>query len=207
MHTSTSRSVGVVRGLVIAALSTAALSGCAALGGTPAPLDTFELTAPAVTAQGPQRSRIQVLVAEPLALKALDSENVVVRPSANAVEYLSGAQWVDRLPRVVQARLAETLQATGRLGGVGRPGEGLAIDYQLVTEIRSFEVRVDGARRAQVELFVKLLNDRNGTVRASRGFVGQAPIAGEGNAAFITALDRAFGQVAGEITSWALATL
>src|SRR5690606_12789198 len=148
-----------------------------------------------------------VLVAEPSALKVLDSENIVIRPSAGTVEFLGGAQWADRLPRIVQARLVETLQGTGRLGGVGKPGEGLAIDYQVVTEVRAFDVRVDGAARAEVRLHVKLLNDRNGVVRAEKTFAATAAVSGSGNAAYVAALDRAFAQATREIVGWTLATL
>ncbi|TIX36993.1 MAG: ABC transporter, partial [Mesorhizobium sp.] len=99
----------------------------------------------------------------------------------------------DRLPMIVQARLAETFQRSGSFTGVGKPGEGLAIDYQVIVEIRSFEVRVDGGEHAEVELFVRLLNDRNGEVRASKTFSAIAPVSGGGNQAYVGALDAAFG--------------
>ena len=179
------------------------LSGCALLpGGAPTPLDTFELSAPQLQSKA-RRSRIQILVAEPSALKALDGQNIVIKPSPATIQFLRGAQWADRLPRIVQARLAETFQRSGGFGGVGKPGEGLAIDYQILAEIRSFEVRVDGGGRANVEIFVKLLNDRNGTVRASRNFEASAPLSRDGNEAYVAALDQAFGQVAAEILEWA----
>ena len=199
----------VASGLRACALSAVLLvAGCAALpGGGPAPLDTYDLTAAAPQVSGPRRARTQVLVAEPSALKVLDGENIVIRPTAGSVEFLGGAQWADRLPRIVQARLVETLQATGRLGGVGRPGEGLAIDYQIVTEIRAFEIRADGAPRAEIRFYVKLLNDRNGVVRAARAFEATAPVAGSGNSAYVAALDRAYGQIAGEVVGWALAAM
>jgi cholesterol transport system auxiliary component len=188
-------------------LAAVLLPGCAALpGGGPAPLDTYDLTLRTAEASGPRRSRTQVLVAEPTALKVLDGENLVVRPSAGSIEFLGGAQWADRLPRIVQSRLVEALQATGRLGGVGKPGEGLAIDYQVVTEIRAFEIRLDGGARAEVELYVKVLNDRNGVVRAARSFRATAPVSGTGNAAYVAGLDRAFSQVAGEVVNWSLGT-
>lgn len=198
-------------GLVTLMLCAVVLSGCAALpGGGPAPLDTYDLSVANVDSVTSRRSRTQILVAEPAALKALDGENIVIRPSTASVEFLKGAQWSDRLPRVVQARLVEAFQNTGRLGGVGKPGEGLAIDYQIVTEIRAFEVRVDGASRAEVALYVKLLNDRNGVVRASREFTASAPLAGSGgtgNAAYVAALDRAFMQVQREVVGWVLGSL
>ena len=78
----------------------------------------------------------------------------------------------------------------------------MAIDYQVIVEIRAFEVRVDGSARAEVELFVRLLNDRNGVVRAEKTFTATAPVAGEGNDAYVGALDSAFGQAAVEIVDW-----
>jgi cholesterol transport system auxiliary component len=183
-----------------------ALQGCSGFpfGSTPQ-LDTFELTRAAPTAEAPRRSRTQVLIAEPTALQALDGQNIVIKTTPAAIEYLSGAQWSDRLPKIVQARLAEAFQATGQLGGVGRPGEGLAIDYQIVTDVRAFEVRVDGTPRASVELFVRVLNDRNGTVRASRSFSTELPLGGAaGNDAYVRALDAAFAQLVSEIVPWAI---
>lgn len=179
----------------------ALLPGCALLpGGGPAPLDTFELSAPA--AEAGSRRRTQVLITEPSALKALDGQNIVIRPAPNVIEYLKGAQWADRLPRIVQARLAETFQRSGAFGGVGKPGEGLAIDYQIIVEIREFAIRAGSGQTADVELFVRLLNDRNGVVRASRTFVASSPVSGTGNDAYVAALDRAFGKAASEIVGW-----
>lgn len=184
------------------------LSGCAALPGFgPAPLDTFDLSTPAAQTSGRHLSRTQVLIAEPTALKTLDGQNIVIRRSAGSIEYLSGAQWADRLPEIIQARLAETFQQTGRLGGVGKPGEGLAIDYQVVTDIRAFNIRIGNPTVAEMELFVRVLNDRNGVVRASRTFKAAVPVQGSGNDAFVAALDAAFGQVASEITEWSISVM
>ncbi|TPK72947.1 ABC transporter [Mesorhizobium sp. B2-3-3] len=183
------------------ALLALALASCAALpGGGPAPLDTFELSAPSVEAHG--HSRRQILIAQPSALKALDSQNIVIKPSDRSIQYLKGAQWADRLPLIVQARLAETFQRSGSFAGVGKPGEGLAIDYQVIVEIRSFEVRVEGGEHAEVDLFVRILNDRNGEVRASKSFTATAPVSGRGNSAYVSALDSAFGDAAKQIVRW-----
>ncbi|ESY13923.1 MULTISPECIES: ABC-type transport auxiliary lipoprotein family protein [unclassified Mesorhizobium] len=186
------RSAAVLLGLTLA--------GCAALGGKPAPLDTFELSAPSIDAHG--HSRRQILIAQPSALKALDSQNIVIKPSDRSIQYLKGAQWADRLPLIVQARLAETFQRSGSFAGVGKPGEGLAIDYQVIVEIRSFEVRVNGGEHAEVNLFVRILNDRNGEVRASKSFTASAPVSGSGNPAYVNALDSAFGEAAKDIVGW-----
>jgi cholesterol transport system auxiliary component len=189
-----------------ALLAVLLLSGCALLGGgDPEPLDTYELTAPA-PARAPRRPGTQILVAEPTAIKALDSESIVIKPSPATIQYLSGAQWADRLPRIVQARLVEAFQSSGRIG-VGKPGEGLAIDYQIIIDIRSFEIRLDGTDRAEIELFVRILNDRNGVVRTARLFTATVAVGAGGNGAFVAALDRAFGIAAAEIVEWTVSQI
>ncbi len=196
------------RNTVLGMIVAAALSGCALLpGGGPAPLDTFELTTPQIAARSASRSRIQVMVAEPTALKSLDSQNIVITPSSGSIAFLKGAQWSDRLPRIIQARLAEALQRSGGFGGVGKPGEGLAIDYQIILEIRSFDVSLAGGEGANVGIFVRILNDRNGVVRAARLFEASSPLTGRSNAEYVAALDRAFGRVASDITDWVNTTI
>ena len=185
--------------LVLAA-SAMSLSGC--LGGS-ADKDTFSLSAvPQV--MGPSAKNRQILIPEPTALKALDSEQVVIRISGVEIQYLSKARWSDRLPKMVQAKLVEAFEKTGRLGGVGKPGEGLAIDFQIVTDIRAFQVETNGATHANIEISAKLLNDRNGTVRSQKVFSASVPVSGSDNRSYVAALDAAFGQVTGEIVAWTL---
>ncbi len=179
------------------------LAGC----GGGAKNDTFDLSvSPAPVTQARALKGRQLLVAEPTALKALDSENIVVRLSNSEVQYLANSQWSDRLPRMVQSKLVEAFQDTGRLGGVGRPGQGLAIDYQVVTDIRAFEVDTKN-NVANIEMSVQLLNDRNGTVRAQDVFRASARVSGSGNANFVKALDSAFAAASREIVAWTLKAL
>jgi len=103
--------------------------------------------------------------------------------------------------------MVDELQATGRLGGVGRPGDGLAIDFQIVSDIRAFEVRVYGQRRATIEMSVRILNDRNGVVRASRVFQVEVPVASPGNDAYIAALDAAHRELASQLVPWVLGAI
>jgi cholesterol transport system auxiliary component len=193
---------GVRRLATALVLATAAMSLAGCLGGS-ADKDTFSLSAmPEVT--GPSAKNRQILVPEPTALKALDSEQVVIRLSGVEIQYLSKARWSDRLPKMVQAKLVEAFENTGRLGGVGKPGEGLAIDFQVVTDIRAFQVETNGATHARIEISAKLLNDRNGTVRSQQVFTASVPVSGSDNRAYVAALDAAFAQVTGEIVAWTL---
>ncbi|WP_284758204.1 ABC-type transport auxiliary lipoprotein family protein [Agrobacterium sp. fls2-241-TYG-188a] len=189
--------------LVVLPVMAGLLTGC---GGS-AKNDTFDLSvsSPQVS-QAPSLKSRQLLIADPTALKALDSENIVVRLSGSEVQYLANSQWSDKLPRMVQSKLVEAFEDTGKLGGVGRPGQGLAIDYQVVTDIRAFEV--DTTKNiAYIEISVKLLNDKNGTVRAQEVFRSSARVSGSGNANLVKALDNAFASSSREIVNWTLRSL
>jgi cholesterol transport system auxiliary component len=174
------------------------LAGCgtALTGANPPALDTVTLRSNAGETAF-RASKRQILVAEPKTLKVFDSQSVVVSTGGAKLEYLGGVQWADRLPGLVQAKLAETLQDAGARTGL--PGQGLAIDYQLITEIRDFSIAVGGADVARVVIHAKLLNDRTGNVMASRLFEAEAAAAA---GAYPESLNAAFGVVSADIATW-----
>lgn len=193
-------------GNCVAVLLGLAVTGCAMLpGGGPAPVDAYDLSAPAVSKAGQRRARMQLLVPEPSAIKVLDGQNIVVKTPDGGIQFLGGGRWADRLPRIVQARLADLLQRSGRFGGVGTPGEGLAIDYQVLTDLQAFEIRTGKRDEARVALFVRLLDDRTGVVRAARNFDASAPVTGSSDRAYAAALDRAFSAAMGDLAEWTAA--
>ncbi|SJZ87284.1 ABC-type transport auxiliary lipoprotein family protein [Consotaella salsifontis] len=193
----------MVRPTVIVALSLA-LGACAVLSPAPTPPDTYEISSPKAVTATARASRTQILIAEPTALRTLDGDKIVVKTSPYTVEYLADSQWSDRLTHMVQLRTMQAFENSGRVGAVGVPGQGLAIDYQVVMEIRRFEIAVYEGNRAVVEISVKALNDRNGTVRGTRIFTASQPVAGSSNADRIAALDKAFDEVSSEIVAWTL---
>ena len=187
---------------IILPLTAALLAGC----GTTAKNDTYDLSAASVDGSGPSAKNKQILIADPTALKALNSDQIVIRVSPSEIQYLSRSQWSDTLPRMVQAKLVEAFENSGKLGGVGKPGQGLAIDYQVVSDIRSFEIDASSGNKAVVEISVKILNDRNGTVRAQQVFRATAAAGGD-NAGFVKGLDRAFTAVSDQIVGWTLKSI
>ena len=178
------------------------LSSC----GTAAKNDTFDLSA-TVSGDGPAAKSRQILIPQPTTLSALDSNQILVRLPGSEIQYLSKSQWGDKLPRMVQAKLVEAFDDTHKLGGVGVPGQGLAIDYQVVTDIRSFEVETNSHSTAVVEISAKILNDRAGTVKAQKVFRKVVPISGAANTDFVKALNVAFAGVASDIVDWTLHSL
>lgn len=179
------------------------LAGC----GAGASNDTYDLASVRVAPPARAVAKRQLLIATPTALKMLDSDMIVVRVSGTEVQYLAKSQWGDKLPLMVQSKLVDAFDGTGKLGGVGKPGQGLAIDYQLISDIKTFEIQTTGGRHANVAISVKLLNDRNGTVIAQKLFSASVPTKGEDNQAMVNALSQAFGNVTAEIVNWTLGTI
>ena len=179
------------------------LAGCASKG----PEALYGLTAPreiGLTTGGGSR---QVLVPQPSALQALDTVSIAVVDQGPVYTYFPKAAWSDTLPKVVQAKIIETLENTGRLRGVGRPGEGLLIDYQLQTNLRAFELRIDGQDRAVVEIQARLVNDRNGQTRANRLFRAEVPSSGATVDQAVASMNAAVDEVLKELAKWVLSQI
>ncbi len=180
------------------------MAGCAST----TPLDTFSLSTAPQMQLAQKRKNVQILVPTPAALKALDSENIVVHNMPGSITYLKGAQWGDRLTNLVQARLVQAFENSNAIGGVGRPGDGLAINYQVQVDLRDFGINASSSpQTAKVELAVRVLNDKTGEVRATRVFSASAPVSGAGNNAYVRALDAGFSDVTKQIVSWVVSVI
>ena len=143
----------------------------------------------------------QLLIPVPSASAALDSTRIAARPTDSEYAYLPGAVWSDTLPKLLQARLTETFQNTGRVRAAGRPGQSLSINYPVVMDIRAFEI---AGEAAVAEFHVMILNDRNGVVVSRRIVKASAPVGDTSNAGAVAALDAAMDDAFGEIAGWVL---
>jgi len=146
---------------------------------------------------------IQLLVTLPNALKIFDGQDIVM-DQGGRLSYLKNAQLGDRLPNMLQERLIQAFEDSKRLGGVARPGEGLAINYQILSDIRQFAVKLGVGESAQavIELSVKIVDDRGGQVKAARVFSSSVAILGNDNQAYVQGLERALGLVLVQVVNW-----
>jgi len=176
------------------------VSGCAST----APSAYYSIGAADVGGLAGRSSRVQVLVAAPRALKALDTSYIAVVDEGPVYSYFPNSAWADTLPNVVQLKLVETLQNTGRLRGVGVPGDGLLIDSQLQTEIRAFELRVDGTDRGLVEISARVVNDRNGRTVATQVFRAETPSGSTSVDKAVEAMNASADRVFAAMAAWTL---
>ncbi|HEV7326470.1 MAG TPA: ABC-type transport auxiliary lipoprotein family protein [Bosea sp. (in: a-proteobacteria)] len=196
MLTSPSLLRGRLRALSIAIAGSLVLAGC---GGGPAPT-TYDLSAPRDFGRIGGGGGV-LIVAQPTAVQALDSDRLIVKDSSGALSFLGGAQWADRVPNLVQTRLIQTFENGSRIAAVGRPGERIVPDFQLNTDIRAFNIDA-ASGQAVVEITAKLIGDRTGKVQRAKLFSARVPAGAEGAGA-AQALDQALSQVLIQIARWA----
>lgn len=185
-----------------------ALGACSTLGLGPTikPDAIFDVAAP-TTFDGPaRRLPVQLLVPLPSTNDALGTARIAVR-GGGSISYLPGVSWSAQLPALVQTTLIRAFENSGRVKAVGRPGESLAIDDQVIVDVRAFELDVTGAPTARVALGVKLLDDRTGKVRASRVFEATEAASSDRPEAAIRAIDRAASTAVAEVVSWTAGAL
>lgn len=187
---------------LLPALIALQISGCALIKPAPAPRDTFEITAPASFSSIRGGTSAQILIKLPNALKSIDSDRIVVRANGSEITYMSGAQWSDSVPRMVQAKLVEAFENTGATGATAKPGDGLVIDYQIISDIRRFEIDSNGSPQAIIEISLKLLSDKSGKVVESRIFKASASASIQDGASTVSAFDNAFAELSKEIVIW-----
>ena len=142
-----------------------------------------------------------MVVAQPTAVQTFDSDRIIVKDSAGALSFVGGAQWADRVPALVQARLLQTFENAGRIGSIARPGDRINPDVQLNTDIRAFNIDT-ASGTAVVEITAKVVGDRTGEIRRARLFTARVPASASDGAAAAQALDQALSQVLIEIVRW-----
>ncbi len=111
--------------------------------------------------------------------------------------------WGDRLPRLFQARLVETLANSGAFRAVLTNQDSVSGDLSLAIEIRDFQVETAASSsEAVVDVYVKLVNERSNAVVATKRFQAHEKAASQDPGAGVVALNTAFQQVVRDIVSW-----
>jgi phospholipid/cholesterol/gamma-HCH transport system substrate-binding protein len=169
----------------------------------------YDLTAPRAFPPAEKAPKAQLIVADPTVLVALDTQRIIVAPGAGEAPAVEAGQWSDTIPKMVQARVVQSFENAKYVAAVAKPMEGLAADYQLVIDIRSFGI-APGAPGiaagsplpvAKVEFSAKVVAD--GRIVASRTFSAASPAPDVHAAPAAAAIDTAFGKAATELVVWA----
>lgn len=148
----------------------------------------------------------QLAIADPTALLAYDSEKILFQGDGGQLEALGNAKWADTAPKLIQAKIIQSFENSGSLGEVGRPVEGVTPDFQLMTEIRRFQIASAPELAAEGEIAAKIATG-DGHIVASKIFSAKEPVQSKEDAEAARALNAAFGKIAANLIAWTRQTI
>jgi len=170
------------------------------VGGSPPA--TYDLQAPSMEKIRSARNS-QLSIGIPIAIRTIDTEEILVKALDGRVSYFSGVAWGDRLPRLFQARLAQAFENSGSFRAVLTSQDRVTGDISLAIEIRDFEVETQaGGSEAVVDVYVKVVDEHGSTVVGTKRFQERTRVAGTEVTAGIQALNTTFQKVASDIVAW-----
>ena len=148
----------------------------------------------------------QLQLPRPHASELLDSPRIVVRPAEGELQVYHGAVWAEPAPDLVQDAVLAAFEDSGRIGGVGRRGTGIAGDYELLLDIRRFESDYAGGAtpQADVEIVAKLVANRTNVVVATRTLRQRVPASGTAVGEVTRAFGTAMTNIVQELVGWTL---
>jgi len=161
----------------------------------------YDITAPRTFPQSDKVAKSQLVVPEPTTMLTLDTQKIAIRTAAGEGPSVDEARWSDNVPKMLQAKIIQSFENSETMRVVARPMEGLIADYQLLIDLRSFQVAGAETVAAHVEFGAKILSD-NGRIIGSRTFEATVPAKDANTPAAVAALDAAFGKVATELVIW-----
>lgn len=151
----------------------------------------------------------QLVVEEPLASRAIDTDYIALMPSTTEVKYFDNARWAERAPRMVQTLLVESFENSGRIVAVGRQAVGLRADYNFVSELREFQAEYrSGLGKPpviRVRLSVKMILQPQQVIVAARSFDVSRSLTTNDMPAIIAGFNEALGDTMKQAVGWALA--
>ncbi len=136
----------------------------------------------------------------------LDSERITVRPAPGALQVYKNAAWSDTAPDLMQSALLKKFQDAENILSVSRSGGGVRGQFQLLSDLRSFEsvYAQPGQPQAVVELYVRLVRTSDGQVVAARDFKEAEASAGENLDSVAGAFSRSLDRLTDQVVGWAL---
>ncbi|NOC92506.1 hypothetical protein GS634_18200 [Ruegeria atlantica] len=197
----------------LAILTFALVGGCAGLGTlkqAAKPNDLYLLTPKSTFSSALPRIQKQIVVEEPTATAAVNTDQIAIQPTPFQVQYLPRARWVDRAPLIVQTLLIESFENSGKVAAVGRSTVGLRADYVIAPDLREFQGIVvadpeNGDKiRIEVRMNIKVIDEYDDKIIASNSFQENVVAASDQTSDLIKAFDLALGRAMRDSVEWSI---
>lgn len=148
----------------------------------------------------------QLVIPDPTSILMYDTQRMLFMPPGGDYPRFSSFQWSDNLPKLVQAKLIQSFENYDPAHAPLRSMDGLEADYQLLIDIRSFQVTADSEPTAKIGFSAKILG-KNGRIVASRLFTETRKLDSLDPQSAVRAFSGAFGAIAKDLVGWIVATI
>ena len=165
----------------------------------------FDLSAPRSFDNVP-KLKGQLVIPEPTAIIQLDAQNIVFRPSKGESPLPAGPRWADNLSRLLQEKIVQSFENAGQQDKVSRNADAVTAEFQLLVDIRSFQLITQPSPTAEVELSAKLVDNAGHILDARVLQFTAAAKSTETNDA-VAAFDEALNKALKDLVSWASTAL
>src|SRR6266480_396150 len=169
-------------------------------GGAPAQKITFDLRAPQNPGPASKTIKGQLAIPEPTAVATLETQRMLFSP-AKDVPGFADFLWADAIPKLLQAKLIEGFENYDIAHAPLRAADVGQADFQLLIDVRRFQLAVESAPAVEIELSARLV-DKSGKVIASRLFEESEKFEKVEPAAAVAAFNAAFGRIAKDMIAW-----
>jgi phospholipid/cholesterol/gamma-HCH transport system substrate-binding protein len=143
----------------------------------------------------------QLAIPEPTTLMGFNTDKILLQPVSGESVELADAKWNDNFPILFQARVLQSFENAGYAASVSRPREGATGGYQLLLDIRRFDISTASAATAEINFMAKIAGE-DGRIVGAREFQSSVPAEGSDAKAYVAALDQGFGKLATELVGW-----
>lgn len=185
-----------------------AASACQGLipGASRDPPRLYELTPKSTFDPALPRVRTQLVVETPDSATGLQTSRIAVKQKPTTLDYYARSEWTDLAPRLVQTKLIESFENSGKIVSVGREGSGLRSDYVLKSELRHFEAQLYDSEKPQIRVVVnvKLVRMPAREIVANRSFERTHPLDGTDIDKLVEGFDEALGGALKRIVEWTI---
>ncbi|MBO9435043.1 membrane integrity-associated transporter subunit PqiC [Ruegeria sp. R13_0] len=174
------------------------------------PNNLYLLTPKSTFSSSLPRVQKQIVVQEPTATAAVNTDQIAIQPTPLQVQYLPQARWVDRAPLIVQALMVESFENSGKVAAVGRSTVGLRADYVIQPDLREFqglvvsETEDSTSIRVEVRMNIKIIDEFEDKIIASSSFREYVVSASDQTPDLVEAFDIALGKTMRDAVEWSV---
>ena len=179
------------------------VAGLEKMTGASAPVQKITYDLRALQNQGSAAKTIkgQLAIPEPTAVAMLETQRMLFSPPTTEVSGFTEFLWADAIPKLLQARLIDSFENYDIAHAPLRAADIGQTDFQLLIDVRRFQVAMDSGPTAQIGLSARIV-DKDGKVIASRLFDENEKFDKVDPQTAVTAFNAAYGRIAGDLIAW-----